>query len=399
MAEREGSKEVVQELHKAMRIAMDAKQASLRPELQLMNLLMAAPDGPARAKIWAQFTEGDKAPLDGAFFTRVLARFSKDVASGASGTQKDKNLQDRLRRILSPARSLEEGVTRVFERQQNIGVELADIRRQIAAFNATTSKLATAANKVVKGQVRHHAVPKLVADLAAVLCGLRPSLMLDYALLTPKIALELARQASLLGDCPLTVAQLADCTFFLRPDRYLPDAAPPLFIDFTSGTATWVEPGSERGTSLAGVAAEVRASVARRAVASGAPCLLTLDCDRWAARGAALPTLAGILLGYPAVYAIGSQEEGAQAARCLSSGGLVLHSLTAGLQAGRDPSPPAILAYSVPASLLPDTEMDERAMAWEAEARVAAAVVQGGGWAWGDVGRSRAAAGPRPVVL
>ncbi|KAL6781176.1 hypothetical protein ACKKBG_A10115 [Auxenochlorella protothecoides x Auxenochlorella symbiontica] len=101
MAEREGSKEVVQELHKAMRIAMDAKQASLRPELQLMNLLMAAPDGPARAKIWAQFTEGDKAPLDGAFFTRVLARFSKDVASGASGTQKDKNLQDRLRRILS----------------------------------------------------------------------------------------------------------------------------------------------------------------------------------------------------------------------------------------------------------------------------------------------------------
>ncbi|KAL6781174.1 hypothetical protein ACKKBG_A10110 [Auxenochlorella protothecoides x Auxenochlorella symbiontica] len=47
-----------------------------------------------------------------------------------------------------PAGSLEEGVTRVFERQQNIGVELADIRRQIAAFNATTSKLATAANKV-----------------------------------------------------------------------------------------------------------------------------------------------------------------------------------------------------------------------------------------------------------
>ncbi|KAL6781172.1 hypothetical protein ACKKBG_A10105 [Auxenochlorella protothecoides x Auxenochlorella symbiontica] len=260
-------------------------------------------------------------------------------------------------------------------------------------------RLLTIIVKVVKGQVRHHAVPKLVADLAAVLCGLRPSLMLDYALLTPKIALELARQASLLGDCLLTVAQLADCTFFLRPDRYLPDAAPPLFIDFTSGTATWVEPGSERGTSLAGVAAEVRASVARRAVASGAPCLLTLDCDRWAARGAALPTLAGILLGYPAVYAIGSQEEGAQAARCLSSGGLVLHSLTAGLQAGRDPSPQAILAYSVPASLLPDTEMDERASAWEAEVRVAAAVAQGGGWAWGDVGRSRAAAGPRPVVL
>lgn len=54
MAEREGSKEVVQELHKAMRIAMDAKQASLRPELQLMNLLMAAPDGPARAKVCDQ---------------------------------------------------------------------------------------------------------------------------------------------------------------------------------------------------------------------------------------------------------------------------------------------------------------------------------------------------------
>ena len=60
-AQKEGSEAVVEQLERVLRIAMEAKQATLRPEIQLLNNLLAAADAEARAQVRPRVKRGREA--------------------------------------------------------------------------------------------------------------------------------------------------------------------------------------------------------------------------------------------------------------------------------------------------------------------------------------------------
>ena len=50
-AQKEGNKEVINQLEIVMKICMEEKQRTLRPEIQLLNTLLAMPSADARNKV------------------------------------------------------------------------------------------------------------------------------------------------------------------------------------------------------------------------------------------------------------------------------------------------------------------------------------------------------------
>ena len=116
------------------------------------------------------------------------------------------------------------------------------------------------------------------------------------------------------------------------------------------------------------------------------------------------PTASGYLLGYPAIYLCHSLEGAQAASRCLSTGGLCLHSATCQLRAtagvpqldGQQP----LLAFSVPAELAAAPEWEACRAAWHARLQQQhSRAVKHHGLPWGELQMAANGAGPRPVAL
>ena len=247
-------------------------------------------------------------------------------------------------------------------------------------------------------QRRHEG--KLIADLAAVVCGIRPSLMLDY--IPAHDARWAARLCQALNErmlgAPraLVAVVLGDCFFFLRPDLISVGGAAwqPVFLalaeeagDLASSSVARIDPSSAQGLALASDAAALRKVIVRDTDS------LVVHADA-VCRHAQLPTSAGLLLGYPIVYAVRTADEGQALARALSSQSLVLCSATARLAAGKQET---VSAFTVPLCL--HESCSEACAAWSARAARALQAARGSGWNWTDVQVEERALAPRPVVL
>ena len=276
------------------------------------------------------------------------------------------------------------------------------------------------------------ALPRLFRDCAAVLSGLRPGFMLDYASPQPAHLSLLVAAISralepLLGPCAPCVAELEGCCYVLRPEL-LPGgeralaAAPPRLISFSSAggglaTTQWAAgPEAEAAhRQLLSAAAQLRdlvAAAAQRAAAAapGRPPpprlpvvpLVSLSELRDAP---VMPTLSGLLLGYPAVYLVHSMDSAQAAARALSSAALRMHSLDCGL-AGAEQAPGAgpLLSFSVPEELLRGEgaaaeAWREALRGWQAGVAARAAAARAAGVPWGTLRLEQGMQQPRPVAL
>lgn len=194
----------------------------------------------------------------------------------------------------------------------------------------------------------------------------------------------------------LVAVVLGDCFFFLRPDLISVGGAAwqPVFLalaeeagDLASSSVARIDPSSAQGLALASDAAALRKLIVEDTDS------LVVHADG-VCRHAQLPTSAGLLLGYPIVYAVRSAEEGQALARALSSQSLVLCSVTARLAAGKQHT---VSAFTMPLCLHEGHR--EACAAWSARAAGALQAARGSGWNWTDVQVEERALAPRPVVL
>jgi hypothetical protein len=266
--------------------------------------------------------------------------------------------------------------------------------------------------------------PRLFRDTMAVLSGLRPGFMLDYALLTPsQLAAAVAgvARALRLPLAGLCVAELGECCCLVRPSL-LPSrvcsGSPPhgqqagaaphvMLMAFDGGhSASWAH-GAQAAEATAqllalrtGLLAATDAN-AERQQGCGIPTVLADGLPGWQAL--APPTARGFLLGYPAVY-LCHDLEGAQAAsRYLSSSSLHLHSVSCELRLPQGvPAMPAgqpLLAFSVPAELAAANDWAACHAAWQAGLRERHARAVQEGLPWGELQTEVASQRPRPVAL
>ncbi|PSC68834.1 hypothetical protein C2E20_7598 isoform X2 [Micractinium conductrix] len=300
------------------------------------------------------------------------------------------------------------------------------------------------------------ACPRLLRDVLAVLTGLRPAFMLDYALLpAERLAAAAAAVAAALHLGPAAagccVAELGGCAYLVCPAA-LPDLqaqaggaagrqadateqtavvlaggtaqlAPLMFVAFDGPRARWATEAEavdaagalqavRRGLLAAvggsgGGATPAGAAAAAAAAARSLPVIQAEGLPGWQAL--APPTASGYLLGYPALY-LCHDLEGAQAAtHGLSSGSLCLHQAGCALAAAGAagvPQPDAweqpLLAFSVPDDLAAAPAWEVCLAAWQAELearRGAAASALGGRDSWGTLQLRVASQPPRPVAL
>ncbi|KAL4430850.1 hypothetical protein ABPG75_006106 [Micractinium tetrahymenae] len=88
MAKKEGEAEVVARLEAAMRAAFEAKQATLRPEIRLLNRLLSAEGPEQRAQILAAPEAGQQLLMSDRYFFSLLGRMLGDVARQPEGEQR-----------------------------------------------------------------------------------------------------------------------------------------------------------------------------------------------------------------------------------------------------------------------------------------------------------------------
>lgn len=88
MAKKEGEAEVVARLEAAMRAAFEAKQATLRPEIRLLNRLLGAEGPEQRAEILAGAEAGQQLLMNDRYFFSLLERMLGDVSRQPEGEQR-----------------------------------------------------------------------------------------------------------------------------------------------------------------------------------------------------------------------------------------------------------------------------------------------------------------------
>jgi hypothetical protein len=102
MAKKEGDTEVASRLEAALRTAMEAKQATLRPEIQLINRLLAEEDGQRRKQHLLAPLAIEIMTMNDRYFFGLLERMTQDVGRQPDGPQKGM-LQQRLEDIRKDA--------------------------------------------------------------------------------------------------------------------------------------------------------------------------------------------------------------------------------------------------------------------------------------------------------
>lgn len=92
MAKKEGDAAVTGQLESALRAAMDAKNATLRPEIQLVNKLLAAETDTQRAQALNPAAVGDLLAADNFYVFTLLDRMAGDVAGQPQSKPRDDTL-------------------------------------------------------------------------------------------------------------------------------------------------------------------------------------------------------------------------------------------------------------------------------------------------------------------
>lgn len=98
MARKEGNTEVCSKLETVLRVAMEEKQKTLRPEIQLLNNLMAATTVPERERVLSQDTAKEALTMNNGYFFGLLDRMISDVLRQPDNGRK-KDLMDQLQEI------------------------------------------------------------------------------------------------------------------------------------------------------------------------------------------------------------------------------------------------------------------------------------------------------------
>lgn len=98
MAKKEGNTEVCRKLEEVLRVAMEEKQKTLRPEIQLLNNLMAATTVPERERVLSQDTAKQAQTMNNGYFFGLLDRMISDVNRQPDNRRK-KDLVDQLQEI------------------------------------------------------------------------------------------------------------------------------------------------------------------------------------------------------------------------------------------------------------------------------------------------------------
>lgn len=98
MAKKEGNTEVCRKLEEVLRVAMEEKQKTLRPEIQLLNNLMAATTVPERERVLSQEAAKKALTMNNGYFFGLLDRMISDVKRQPDNRRKE-DLMDQLQEI------------------------------------------------------------------------------------------------------------------------------------------------------------------------------------------------------------------------------------------------------------------------------------------------------------
>jgi hypothetical protein len=88
LAGREGSAEVADQIRAALEAAFEAKNATLRPEIQLLNRLLRAEDALGRKRALNGADAGAQLTMNGRYFFGLLDRMEGDVRRSPEGPQR-----------------------------------------------------------------------------------------------------------------------------------------------------------------------------------------------------------------------------------------------------------------------------------------------------------------------
>ncbi|KAL3137155.1 hypothetical protein ABBQ32_006723 [Trebouxia sp. C0010 RCD-2024] len=111
MARQEGNKEVCTKLEQVLKIAMEEKQKTLRPEIQLLNNLMAATTVPERERVLNHDEAKTALVMNNGYFFGLLDRMISDVGRQPDNSRK-KDVMDQLQQINKRTHAQRQSVNR-----------------------------------------------------------------------------------------------------------------------------------------------------------------------------------------------------------------------------------------------------------------------------------------------
>eukprot|EP00879_Flechtneria_rotunda_P004457 GHRR01004709.1.p1 GENE.GHRR01004709.1~~GHRR01004709.1.p1 ORF type:complete len:292 (+),score=86.10 GHRR01004709.1:583-1458(+) len=182
------------------------------------------------------------------------------------------------------------------------------------------------------------ALPQFLFDLAALLCGIRNYIMLDYA---PGTTLQQLTQAleplgQLLPGFNGCILELDGCCYIANSAKLLQHLSSlasnigswPYIISFSNGQAKLMQPEhcTELQQQVQLVVQCLQHQLQAPQPAYNGSYMPLIDLGRMQGLPA-MPTLNGLLLNYPIVYWVRNVEEACQASRILSSSRLQLFSV------------------------------------------------------------------------
>ena len=95
MAKKESDEAVASQIEAALKTAMEVKNSTLRPEIQLLNKLLGADTSLQRKQMLNSGAAGAALSMNDFYFFSLLDRMTKDVSRQPDGPQK-KDLQEKL---------------------------------------------------------------------------------------------------------------------------------------------------------------------------------------------------------------------------------------------------------------------------------------------------------------
>ena len=94
---------VVSKLEEAIRVAMEEKNKTLRPEIQLLNKLLKEKDRQERKRLLNRKASGDALAMNGGYFFSLLEKFTSDVEA-----QQQKMMSSSSSQLLTQLREIKE---------------------------------------------------------------------------------------------------------------------------------------------------------------------------------------------------------------------------------------------------------------------------------------------------